>query len=110
MAKAMAAGSPVELPAITSIARTLGAPRVSEWTLHHAQKLLREVQVVSDAEAVDALVFLLERAKVLTEPAASCCLAAARRWRGRFGERDHVVLLLCGGNVAVEDICGWRRR
>jgi threonine dehydratase len=107
MAKAWAAGQPVELPAITSIARTLGAPRVSPFTLEHARRLAREVVVVSDAEAVDALVFLLERAKVLTEPAASCCLAAARRLRPEFRPTDHIVLLLCGGNVAVADICGW---
>jgi threonine dehydratase len=109
MAKALAAGQPVDLPAITSIARTLGAPRVSAFTLEHAQRLVREVVVVSDAAAVDALVFLLERAKVLTEPAAACCLAAARRWSGGFRPTDHVVLLLCGGNVALADICVWLR-
>jgi threonine dehydratase len=107
MARALAAGRIVELPAITSIARTLGAPRVSAFTLEHAQKLAPEVVVVSDREAVAALVFLLERAKILTEPAASCVLAAARRVAQRFQPGDHVVLLLCGGNVAVKDLCGW---
>lgn len=105
MAQALAAGRPVPLPAITSIARTLGAPIVSEFTLEHARRLAREVVVVSDAEAVEALAFLLERAKVLTEPAAACVLAAARR--GRFAAGDHVVLLLCGGNVALADVCAW---
>jgi threonine dehydratase len=109
MARALAAGHPVEMPGITSIARTLGAPCVSAFTLEHVQKLVREVMVVSDAEAVSALVFLLERAKVLTEPAASCCLAAARRLRARFKSGDHIVLLLCGGNVALADVCGWAR-
>ena len=64
MAKALAAGAPVHLPAITSIARTLGAPCVSAFTLEHTRRLAREVIVVPDSEAVDALVFLLERAKV----------------------------------------------
>jgi threonine dehydratase len=106
MAKALAAGKPVELPAITSIARTLGAPAVSAFTLEHARRLTREVVVVPDAEAVAALVLLLERAKVLTEPAAACCLAAARQHR--FAPTDHVVLLLCGGNVSLTDVCAWR--
>jgi threonine dehydratase len=109
MAQALAAGQPVDLPAITSIARTLGAPRVSSFTLEHAQRLARDVIVVSDREAVDALVYLAERAKIVTEPAAACCLAAARRLRSGFRPTDHVVLLLCGGNVAVADICGWLR-
>lgn len=107
MSQALAAGAPVTLPAITSIARTLGAPCVSAFTLEHVQRLAREVMVVSDAEAVNALVFLLERAKMITEPAASCCLAAARRWRPQFRPTDHIVLLLCGGNVALTDVCGW---
>ncbi|MFO0925509.1 MAG: threonine/serine dehydratase [Gemmataceae bacterium] len=107
MAQAWAAGEIVELPAITSIARTLGSPKVSPFTFEAARRLAREVVVVPDAEAVAALVFLLERAKVLTEPAAACVLAAARRWRSAFTPTDHVVLLLCGGNVALADVCGW---
>ncbi len=107
MTRAIAAGEPVMLPKVTSIARTLGAPIVSHFTLEHARRLTREVMVVPDAEALAALVFLLERAKILTEPAASCCLAAARRKRDRFRPGDHVVLLLCGGNVALADVCRW---
>jgi threonine dehydratase len=109
MAKAIAAGKPVMLPKVTSIARTLGAPMVSDFTLEHAKTLAREVLVVPDSEALAALVFLLERAKVLTEPAASCCLAAARRLKSRFRPTDHVVLLLCGGNQSLSEVCGWLR-
>ncbi|MFO0967279.1 MAG: threonine/serine dehydratase [Gemmataceae bacterium] len=108
MARAMAAGEPVEMPAITSIARTLGAPRVSAFTLRHVQSLVREVMVVSDAEAVAALFWLLERTKYLLEPAASCCLAAALR--RKHAPDDQVVLLACGGNVAADDLCEYRRR
>ena len=104
MASALAAGCVVELPAVTSIARTLGAPAVSETTLALAQKYLEGVIVVSDAEAIEALFVLLEQAKVLTEPAASCTLAAARRLRTKFSKQSNVVLILCGGNVALEDL------
>jgi threonine dehydratase len=110
MAQALAAGRLVELPAITSIARTLGAPRVSEFTFAAVRELVAEVEVVSDAETVRELIFVLERMKYLVEPAAACVLAAAERHRGRFTPGDTVVLLLCGGNVAVEDLCGWRQR
>jgi len=109
MSKALAAGKPVHLSAITSIARTLGAPSVSERTLALAQQYLESVTVVSDSEAVNALRFLLERAKVLTEPAASCTLAAADRLRDRFTFDSQVVLVLCGGNTGVDDLCGYRK-
>jgi threonine dehydratase len=109
MSKALAEGKPVHLSAITSIARTLGAPSVSERTLALAQQYLESVTVVSDSEAVNALRFLLERAKVLTEPAASCTLAAADRLRDRFTFDSQVVLVLCGGNTGVDDLCGYRK-
>jgi threonine dehydratase len=110
MARSLAAGELIELPAITSVARTLGAPKVSEFTLGAVRRLAREVVVVPDAEAVAEVVWLLERAKVLTEPAAACCLASALRQRDRLRPDDHVVLLLCGGNVSAADVCGFRQR
>jgi threonine dehydratase len=107
MSQALAQGKPVQLAAITSIARTLGAPSVSETTLKMAQKYLESVTLVPDSEAVNALRFLLERAKVLTEPAASCTLAAADRLRDRFKPDSRVVLVLCGGNAGVDDMCSY---
>jgi len=106
MSQAMAAGHPVET-AVTSIAKTLGAPSVSEETLALAQKYLESVTVVTDDEAVEALTFILERLKVLTEPAASCTLAAARRLKEKFAPGDKVVLILCGGNQSLSDVCGY---
>ncbi|MBZ5610908.1 MAG: threonine/serine dehydratase [Acidobacteriia bacterium] len=108
MSKALAQGRPVQLEAITSIARTLGAPSVSPGTLALAQKYLESVTVVPDREAVGALRFLLERAKVLTEPAASCTLAAADRLRAHFTPDSRLVLVLCGGNTAVDDLCSYQ--
>ena len=68
------------------------------------RELLEGVTVVSDEEALAALRYLLERLKVLTEPAASCTLAAADRLRDQFSKERHVVLVLCGGNMPVEDL------
>jgi len=105
MTRALDAGRVVELPHVTSIARTLCAPAVAEETFCLAQRYLERVTVVSDASALEAQRFLLERVKVLTEPASSCTLAAAHRLRGEFG--SHVVLILCGGNAAI-GVDGWR--
>jgi threonine dehydratase len=105
MSQALKAGHPVELAAITSIAKTLGAPSVSDQTLALAKKHLEEVMVVTDDEAVQALQFILERLKVLTEPAASCTLAAASRLKDQFRKNSNLVLIFCGGNLSVEDLC-----
>jgi threonine dehydratase len=102
MSKSLAARKIVTLDAITSVARTLGAPAPSERTFAMAQRYLESVTVVPDVEALEAMRFILERLKVLAEPAASCTLAAAERLRGRFSGESHVVLLLCGGNAALD--------
>ena len=105
MSRAMKAGHPVELTSITSIAKTLGAPSVSSQTLAIAQENLEDVIVVPDEEAVQALKFILERLKVLTEPAASCTLAAALRLKDQFNKDSNLVLIFCGGNLSVGDLC-----
>ncbi len=104
MAKSIAAGQIVTLDAITSVARTLGAPAPSERTFEIAKRLLESVTVVPDREALSALRLLLERLKVLTEPAASCTLAAAERLKSHFSSESHVVLILCGGNMPIDDL------
>lgn len=110
MARGLAAGRVVDLPEITSIARTLGAPRVSEFTLTAVRELVEEVLVVDDAATFRAVEYLLERTKLLTEPAAACTLAAADRHRGTFAPGEKVVLLLCGGNVSLADLADFRER
>lgn len=107
MSQAIAAGHPVELPAITSIAKTLGAPYVSERTLALTQANLESVTLVTDDEAVEAMVFIAERLKVITEPAASCTLVAAEKLRENFGSECKVVLIFCGGNTGIRDLSGY---
>ncbi len=107
MSQALIAGHPVQLPAITSIAKTLGAPAVTEASLAATKKYLESVTVVTDAEAVEALRFIFERLKVVTEPAASCTLAAADKLRHNFGPDSKVVLIFCGGNTSAEDLCSY---
>ncbi|MGH9559240.1 MAG: threonine ammonia-lyase [Bryobacteraceae bacterium] len=104
MSRSLSAGQIVELDAITSVARTLGAPAPSEQTLELARQLLESVTVVSDRETISSMLLILERLKVLTEPAAACTLAAADRLRDKFSSDSHVVLVLCGGNISVDDV------
>ncbi len=110
MSQAWSAGRPVELPAITSIAKTLGAPAVSGATLKYTREYLENITVVPDSEAVAAMVIFLERLKVITEPAASCTLAAALRIKEKFLPEDNVVLILCGGNTGAADLGGYLAR
>jgi threonine dehydratase len=62
------------------------------------------VTVVSDEEALDSVRFLLERMKILVEPAGACPLSAADRLRHQFTSDRHIVLLLSGGNVPLDQL------
>jgi threonine dehydratase len=110
MRQAIDAAKPVKV-SVTSIATTLGAPSVSARTLAHAQALVEDVLVVSDAEAVRGVVSLAEEAKVWAEPAAGCLIPAARRVLDRVGKKAGAKpvlgMVICGGNVAFSDVAGW---
>lgn len=108
MGKALEAGKVVNITP-NSLAKTLSATYVAEDALRVAQRYLEGYIVVSDQEAVEDQQFLLERAKVLTELAASCTLSAARKIRQHLQNNDHVVLLLCGGNESLSNMIGYTR-
>jgi threonine dehydratase len=107
MGQALRAGKVVRITP-TSLARTLGSPYVAEDALALMQRHLKQHVLVSDKEAYAAGVFLLERAKLNTELAAACTLAAARRMKGAFSASDHVVLVICGGNISLENWTEYR--
>jgi threonine dehydratase len=107
MTEALAAGKPVMVKP-TSIARTLGAPFATERTLAAAKGFLEEIVVVPDRDAVAGLLDILACERVLTEPATGCVLAAALARRDTFRPTDRVALVLCGSNVAVDDVIAWK--
>jgi threonine dehydratase len=109
MSQAIATGHPVDLPAITSIAKTLGAPAVTQRTLDLIRDKYESVTIVTDTEATHALDFIAERLKVVPEPASSCNLAAAEKLKDNFGPDSHVVIILCGGNASLSDIAKYPR-
>lgn len=109
MGQALQAGKVVQIQPV-SLAKTLGAPYVAQDALILAQRHLERHILVTDQEAFEAQLFLLERAKVMTELAASCTLAAARQLNGTFGDEAHVILLLCGGNASLENLMEYQRQ
>ena len=109
MGQALKAGKVVQITP-TSLAKTLGAPVIAQDALLLAQKYLERHILVSDKDAFEAGLFLMERAKVITELAASCTLAPADRLNGGFSKRDQVVLLLCGGNASLDNLMDYHQQ
>lgn len=93
----------------TSLARTLGAPYAAADALALAKQYVEQHTVVSDKEAYEAQRFLLERAKIVPELSAACNLAAAYKLQSNFSADSHVVLIICGGNVSLDDLVSYQR-
>lgn len=110
MTQALAAGKVVQLPAVTSLAATLGAPSASDLTLALVQQHVEQVLLVPDRDAVADLLWLLDNAHVLVEPAAACTLSAARLLRARFGPARHLVIILCGASITLDELAAFRAR
>ena len=102
------AGFPVTLPAITSIADTLGAKRTTEATLARIKAVVNDMQTVTDKETLDALQLLLEKEKILVEPATSCSIAALLHNKFDLSEVEKLCIILCGANISIRQLREWR--
>jgi L-serine/L-threonine ammonia-lyase len=109
-ARSLQAGTLLELPAITSLATSLGARKVSAQAFELAHRHPIESRVVSDREAVEAcLRFMLDH-RVVVEPACGAALAVAYRAGGLLSRYDRVLVIVCGGVTAtVEQLQRWGR-
>ncbi len=103
MSRALGAGAPVPITP-TSVVTSLCAPHVSATTYAHVSKLVEDVLVVSDADALRGVRVLAEQAKVWAEPAAGCLVPAAARLLPRLGSTARLGLVLCGGNFGIDDL------
>jgi len=108
-AAALAAGECVTLPAITSIASSLGARRVTP----HLLALAREHEIVSltvtDAQAVAACSRFADAMRVLVEPACGASLAALDVHPAVFDRFQAPLVEVCGGmGVTPARLAAWR--
>ncbi|MGY5805730.1 pyridoxal-phosphate dependent enzyme [Rhizobium sp. LEGMi12c] len=101
LAAAVTSGKPVELPAITSIATSLGARKVAERAFEITQNRPVDSIVVSDRAAVDACLRFLDDHRVLVEPACGAALAVAYTHADRLAHFERVLIIACGGATAT---------
>lgn len=104
MSQSLAAGKIIAIPAITSIAISLGATRVAERTFKLVKKYVDKVVTVSDEEAVRDLKVVLDKDKLLIEPASSCNLSAILAGKLPDITGKKVGVVLCGGNFSLEQL------
>jgi threonine dehydratase len=99
MSASLAAGRTVPLDRIDTMADGIAVKRVSDLTLAHVTALVDEVVTVSEEDLSRALLVLLERTKLVVEPAGAAPLAAARAGKLPADPGSPACLVLSGGNI-----------
>jgi threonine dehydratase len=98
MPASLAAGHPVDVQSAVTIADGIAVKRPGELTLSLISRWVDEMVVVTEDEVAEAMVFLLERAKLVVEGAGAVGVAALLSGRVRGGPGTTAVIL-SGGNV-----------
>lgn len=104
MSLSLARGEAVHLDAVHTVADGLAAPFAGEHTLAHVQARVDDLVIVSDDEILAAMRLILERLKVVAEPAAVATLAALLANKISLPAGTQTVCLLSGGNVDWDGI------
>ncbi|MDX1624095.1 MAG: threonine/serine dehydratase [Gemmatimonadota bacterium] len=102
MSESLAAGEPVRLETLDTVADGLAAPFAGRHTLAHVRERVDEMVVVSDEEILAAMRLLLERLKVVAEPAAAASLAGFLGGAVELPPGSSVVCVVSGGNVDAD--------
>ena len=110
LAESVAAGCRIELPAITSIAITLGAKKVCQRAFDLTRTQAVDCVVVSDRAAVEACERFLDDHRLLVEPACGAALAVAYGDPARLGRCQRLLVVVCGGaTTTIGQIQAWSR-
>jgi threonine dehydratase len=99
MMRSLEANAPQRLESVNTIADGLAAPFAGAHCLRHVQAFVDQVVLVGDNEIVQAMRLIMERCKLVIEPAAAAGFAALLFKKVAVPEGAKVVCVLSGGNV-----------
>ncbi len=106
MYRSFAAGKPVAIDRVATIADSLGAPFATPMSYALCRAHIDELVRVTDEQLIGAMRFLLEHAHLAVEPAGAAATAALLGpLAGRLAGRK-VGLIICGANI---DAAGFAR-
>jgi threonine dehydratase len=95
--RSLAEGHPIRLPQMSTMADGIAVGQPGDLTFRLVEKYVDDVLTVSEEALSRALLALLEREKLVVEPAGAAAAAALCEEPDRF--TGPVVVLLSGGNI-----------
>ena len=82
-----------------TIADTLAAPFSGKITLEYVKRFVDDILLVSESEIIDSLKFMIERLKVVPEPAAAACFVPILKRKININPQSKCMVIVCGGNI-----------
>lgn len=102
MTKSRAAGEPVEIEKVDTIADSLGAPHAAPYSFALCQRFVDEVVTITDLQMAQMMRIMFEELKLAVEPAGASAMAGAV---GPLAEKitdKNVGIIVCGTNIDTE--------
>lgn len=106
MQRSVEAGQCVTLDRVDCVIDGLRVKRVGVHTRSVVSRYVEEIVTLPDAQIFEAVVWLMERAKLVAEGAAAAPVAALLQGLIGAPEGAKVVVVLSGGNLDVEQLRG----
>jgi threonine dehydratase len=100
-AASVAAGAPVSVEGVATIADGIAVKRPGEVTLPLIEQLVDEIVTVSESAIAAAMALLLERSKLVVEGAGAASLAAVTSGQVELDHESDNLVVLSGGNVDI---------
>lgn len=108
MKASLAAGHPVSLDRVASIADGLLPVRPGDLTFHHVRRWVDEIVTIDDGPIVEAVLWLCRRAKLVVETSGAATLAALLELTDGAASTESkagsTVVVLSGGNISLETL------
>jgi threonine dehydratase len=99
VSRSLAQNAVAHLDQMNTIADGLAAPFTGEHNLAHIQAFVDQMVLVTDEEIIAAMRLIMERCKLMVEPAGAAGFAALLHDRVAVAPGATVVCILSGGNV-----------
>lgn len=99
--KSLAAGAPVSLETVQTIADGIAVKRPGDLTFEIIKQMVDDIVTVTDDEIAHAILHLLERSKLVVEGAGAVGVAALLYEKVKKLKGANVVAVLSGGNIDI---------
>jgi threonine dehydratase len=108
MKKSVEAGHVMTLDRVDCIIDGLRVKRVGEYTHQVVSRFVDDIVTLPDEDIFDAVVWVMGHAKLVVEGAAASPVAALLHGKVKAPAGAHVVCVLSGGNVNLDQLKGLR--